>query len=59
MIITDLFSTSLLKRLIDNGIFLAQVILLLICVDLFLKNTCALTVSAQIMRGEDGELGAS
>lgn len=40
-------------------VFLAQAILILICMDLFLKNTCALTVSAQIMRGEDGELGAS
>lgn len=59
MIITDLFSTSLLKRQIDDDFFSPQVILLLICIDLFLKNTCALTVSAQIMRGEDSKLGAS
>lgn len=34
-------------------------IFLLICIDLFLKNTYVLTVSAQIMRGEGSELEAS
>lgn len=59
VIIAGLFSTPLLKRQIDDAIFWPQVILLLIFLDLFLKNTSAFTGSAQIMRGEDGKLGAS
>lgn len=38
--------------------FLPQVILLLVCIYLFLKNTYALTKSAQIMGREDSKLEA-